>query len=598
MSESIQNEFSRATRLLAAGQAAEAESICRRLLAQVPNSAAIIHLLGLARKELGDTSSGESLIRESIRLEPRQPDFHANLGNLLKRQGQFANAEKAYREAIALNPLHSAARRELANTLHELGRLVEAEVECRNHLARFAQDPQAWCTLGIVLGDQDRVVEAETAYRQALKITPNFALAHHNLGSLLARLERAEESLAALEQAQALGVNGFEMVFNRGRALLQLYRIEDAERAFSEAVALQPRHILAQLNLAQVRHIQGDPNFARDLANASAMHRDDVDLQLLFATVARRVGKLQDAETLLHDLLTRTDSAAAHTAMAALLLDAQRLAEAEDHAVRAATLAPQDQAVIETLVSILLARGKPDQALQFVRAQRDRHPTGQNWIAYEATAARLLGDPLYKQLFDYDRFVRTFEIAPPSGFDADFNAQLARALGARHRFANHPLDQSLRNGSQTARSLLTDTEPVIQAALHAFAKPINDYVASIGSDPSHPLTSRNQGAAKITGAWSVQLRRDGFHVNHMHPQGWISSAYYVSVPNEVQDKTLKSGWIKFGEPRFPTPGAVAEHFVQPQNGRLVLFPSYMWHGTNPIHGNEARTTIAFDALPA
>jgi hypothetical protein len=29
----------------------------------------------------------------------------------------------------------------------------------------------------------------------------------------------------------------------------------------------------------------------------------------------------------------------------------------------------------------------------------------------------------------------------------------------------------------------------------------------------------------------------------------------------------------------------------------VLFPSYMWHGTNAIHGADPRTTIAFDALP-
>jgi hypothetical protein len=69
------------------------------------------------------------------------------------------------------------------------------------------------------------------------------------------------------------------------------------------------------------------------------------------------------------------------------------------------------------------------------------------------------------------------------------------------------------------------------------------------------------------------------------------------VPEEVNDPALKSGWIKFGETRFPTPGATAEHFVQPRAGRLVLFPSYMWHGTNPIHGSAARTTIAFDALP-
>jgi len=30
---------------------------------------------------------------------------------------------------------------------------------------------------------------------------------------------------------------------------------------------------------------------------------------------------------------------------------------------------------------------------------------------------------------------------------------------------------------------------------------------------------------------------------------------------------------------------------------LVLFPSYMWHGTIPFHDAQARTTIAFDVVP-
>jgi len=37
--------------------------------------------------------------------------------------------------------------------------------------------------------------------------------------------------------------------------------------------------------------------------------------------------------------------------------------------------------------------------------------------------------------------------------------------------------------------------------------------------------------------------------------------------------------------------------VQPVPGRLVLFPSYMWHGTIPLDASSARTTIAFDAVP-
>ena len=37
--------------------------------------------------------------------------------------------------------------------------------------------------------------------------------------------------------------------------------------------------------------------------------------------------------------------------------------------------------------------------------------------------------------------------------------------------------------------------------------------------------------------------------------------------------------------------------VKPQGGKLVLFPSYMWHGTVPFHSSQSRTTLAFDAVP-
>jgi hypothetical protein len=80
--------------------------------------------------------------------------------------------------------------------------------------------------------------------------------------------------------------------------------------------------------------------------------------------------------------------------------------------------------------------------------------------------------------------------------------------------------------------------------------------------------------------------------------GWISSCYYVAVPDAVKDEAAQQGWIKFGEPSLEvalkTP---IRRTIQPAPGRLVLFPSYMWHGTIPFHDAVARTTIAFDVVP-
>jgi hypothetical protein len=43
---------------------------------------------------------------------------------------------------------------------------------------------------------------------------------------------------------------------------------------------------------------------------------------------------------------------------------------------------------------------------------------------------------------------------------------------------------------------------------------------------------------------------------------------------------------------------VPEMFVKPIVGRLVLFPSFYWHGTVPFASDSDRMTIAFDVVPA
>ncbi len=587
--------------LLQAGRIPQAEAACRHVLAQWPHSAAALHLLGLIRNTAGDTATGEQLLRQSISLEPHSAEFRANLAVLLRRLGRLQEAAQSYREALALQAGHRAARLGLVRTLGQLGQHAAAEAEARLLVGAAPRDAEAWSALAMTLSEQGRLSEAESAYRKAVAIDPRHTLAQHNLGSLLSRMDRAEEALAALRRAESLGVRGFELAFNYGRTLLQLYRFEEAERAFADAVALNPRHTDAQINLARVRYMQGDPDFARDIAAAAAAHADDPRLEMLFGIVLRRAGDLAGAERLLRDLLARRGPMPeVRSALAEVLHEMGRLEEAEREVLAAAAASPDDTIVIENTVAILLARGRADAALPYIRTQRSREPLEQGWLAYEATAARVLGDDLYHELYDFDRLVRLYELEPPPGWSsmAQLNAALIEVLNARHKFPTHPLDQSLRNGSQTARNLLTDPDPVIQAVLKAFEAPIERYrLECIGTDSAHPLSVRNCGPARITGAWSIQLRREGFHVNHFHPEGWISSAYYVSVPSEVRDEPLKSGWIKFGEPRFPVPGADPERIVQPRSGCLVLFPSYMWHGTNAIHGPEPRTTIAFDATP-
>ena len=93
-------------------------------------------------------------------------------------------------------------------------------------------------------------------------------------------------------------------------------------------------------------------------------------------------------------------------------------------------------------------------------------------------------------------------------------------------------------------------------------------------------------------SWSCLLRPNGFHTNHIHPTGWISSAFYADVPAVVDNDQTREGWFKLGESSL---GLGASD--KPERGMLVLFPSYFWHGTVPFGGSSTRLTVAFDVVP-
>lgn len=588
-----------AHQLLGQGRLEEAETLCRRAVSLAPRSPDAVHLLALVRRRRGDAADAEQLIRQSLALAPRRPDFYANYGNLLGATGRIAEAERSYRHALELEPRFRPARLALARLLTGAGHAGPAEQELRALLGADATDAEAWAALGAALAAQGRLAEAESAYRRSLDLAPGSTLARHNLGSLLSRMGRAAEALAELDRAAAAGLRGREVHFNRARALVELARFDEAEREIDAALGYVPGHQETLALLAKIRFMRADPDFTRGLREAIAANPGHAGLRLTHATMLREAGRLEEAAAAFEQAIATLGPEPVFLSGLALTLQAAGRPEAAvDPARRACGARPDDPRLGNALASILLCAGLPAEAWPVIRSLRERDPRSQEPIAHEAVAARLLGHGAHADLYDYDRFVRPYELEPPAGYGdmAEFNAVLLAALEERHRWDAHPLDQSLRFGTQTPGDLLTDPDPLIRSFLQALAAPIADYRAKVGRDAAHPLESRNAGETGFAGCWSVRLRRGGFHVNHIHPQGWLSSAYYVHTPADVADVEAKSGWIKFGEPRFPVPGALPERIIQPRPGRLVLFPSYMWHGTTPITTDEPRVTVAFDVI--
>jgi hypothetical protein len=219
-------------------------------------------------------------------------------------------------------------------------------------------------------------------------------------------------------------------------------------------------------------------------------------------------------------------------------------------------------------------------------------------LAMQGTCWRLMGDGRDGVLNGYDDLVQVFDLKAPDGYrDIEtFNADLGRALEELHPATREYLGQSLRGGTQTSNDLFAARHPLVERLRGRIEDAIGQYISRMRAAPDHPLIARRARGYAFSGSWSSRLRSGGFHINHLHPGGWISSCYYVDVPAVVRDDQHRQGWIKFGQPSFDV-GLEPERAIKPVPGRLVLFPSYMWHGTIPFQDDGARATIAFDVVP-
>jgi tetratricopeptide (TPR) repeat protein len=513
---------------------------------------------------------------------------------------QVHAAEAALRERLRLFPADARAAESLVDLLVAAERADEALAV----IAPFAAQPHAdlpvLTSAAEALRAAGRLDEALALYERARAGSPASAVAEHNLAGALGDAQRFAEADAAVRRAFAKGLDAPETWLVRARILQGLGELDGAEAAFAEAVRRRPGYADALGDLAQLVWMRtGDAAGAcAGLDAAIRAFPGAAALRLRKAKVLEYAGDLEGAY---RTLLGGPPASRADWTVA---VAAAQLAAAFDppaalaHAEAALAQAPDRQVVLVTLCQAQLAAGQAQAGARTAEVIRARWPLDQHGVAMLATAWRLLGDARYGEFYDYERLVGGEVIDTPRGWPslAAYLADLAPALRRLHLYHTHPLGQSVRGGSQTEQSLALSDDPVIRAFFEAIDGPIRRRIQSLGAGED-PLRRRITGGYRFGGVWSVALRPGGFHADHVHHRGWLSSACHIELPAAIDRG--REGWLKFGEPGIATqPHLPAEHFVKPEPGRLVLFPSYMWHGTVPFAGDETRLSVAFDLLPA
>lgn len=445
---------------------------------------------------------------------------------------------------------------------------------------------------------EGRWAEAVAAYEAITRAFPGHAVAFHNLASTLGDAGRPAAAEQAARQAMRLGLDAPETRLVCARAVQSQGRFDEAGELFREALKRRPFYLDALRDLAQLRWMCTASAAEAVVPVDAALARAPGEPELLLLK-AQVLGACNEPAAEL--ALLRQASAAqpgharlAH-ALASAALRAGEAAESWAAAQRAAALAPDEPATHVAVIDALLVLGEARQAEQVALAQQARRPPDQHLLARLAICWRLLGDARYGELYDYDGLVSVLELATPPGWAslADYLAELEAVLHAEHRYRTHPFQQSIRDGSQVA-NVMQLPHPAAQALAQAIDAPIREHLARLGQG-ADPVRALNRGGYATHGGWSIRMQAGGRHLNHVHPEGWISTACYIQRPGTLQGR---EGHLKLGEPGVPmNPLPPPERYVEPRLGRIVFFPSYMWHGTVPFSTEGVRMSVAFDLVP-
>jgi predicted Zn-dependent protease len=458
--------------------------------------------------------------------------------------------------------------------------------EARALAERHPGHVQAQQLLGLVARACGESALALAAFRTAAKLAPQDPLIAHSHARTA--LEAGAPSAALFAAAATLAPQDGGVLLGQAAALLQEGRAAEGVALLERTLAANPLWLDGHRSLAALRGQLGEDPLAA-VRQALQRHPRAPELHHLAISLALqardlvRAGEAIAAATAALGTQRWLTLLAAHVAS-----ESGALTDADEGYAAAGPARDANEAWMAA--RHLLRREQPEPAAAMLEPWLGKPGEHAIW-PYLGLAWRLAGDPRHQWLEGDPRLVGVYDI----GLDPSELAALADHLRALHVATAAPLDQSVRGGTQTDGNLLLRAECPIRDLRERLLAVVERHIAQLPApEAGHPTLPRTRAPVRIAGSWSVRLEDAGFHTDHVHPQGWFSSALYIALPETLgRGAEDHAGWLSLGEARDIVPGLAPLRLVEPKPGRLVLFPSTMWHGTRPFPAGE-RLTVAFD----
>ena len=415
---------------------------------------------------------------------------------------------------------------------------------------------------GIQAVKQGQVAQGRAMLEDAAAQSPNTLQFLGDLAQV--QLMMGDEPSAIVTLKRCLEINPRLSPFwqNLGILLLRSDQIDEAGECFQKALDGNPKLADAMAGIGTVRQRQKRfPEAVEAFEKAAVLLPNDPEIRSNLGGALHEIGEIDKAIDAFRAAITLDPTnGVLHTHLAVILHETEGAAAGLPHYEEALRHVPGHTRTLAAKRSALVSLGRTEEAAE---------------------------------IFDFDALITTqvFTEAPGYPCLAEFHQALADHATTHPTLVPEPLGRTTRGGGQTSQLLEPGDGPAF-----AFEQLIRGAINAYFTEPermNHPYCPGRPKSDRLD-VWATVLDSGGYQDPHIHPSGVLSGVYYVQLPENGD-----AGALEFGRPAEPFALPDPEvRVVHPEQGMLVLFPSFFWHRTIPSSGTGKRISIAFDLIPA
>jgi len=506
----------------------------------------------------GDPIHAEMLAKKLLKQFPKSFVLHNLHGNAIAGQNRYKDAITSFRKALDIDPSVAELHLNVAILLTNINRIDEAISSYRKAITLKPSLTDAHYNLGAALQSQDKFDQAALCYKKAIDLEPGFFEAMVNLGVCLQEQSQLQPAIDVYQRALTIQQDA-KVYFNMGTALKNEGKLEDAIDRYNKALELEPNYAEVHSNLGEVLRDQG-------------RYEESVEFYK-------------------QALVIDPTLPVANYSLAVYLYDSGDLAGALEH-FRASEFADWEERMLYCLY-------KTERFDEFKKNLDELKAVKHN-SPFLSTLAQHYAENFGEES-DYNfcpdpmSFVFHTNIPELQGEQSELREALLKEI--RGSDVSEKMQGRLVNGVQSAGNLLKRPEPVFQQLAKCVAEAVERYRQNFAGADCELITAFPK-KTEFASSWYVRMKQGGHLNSHIHEEGWISGAMYLSLPTDKKHEHEGSIEVSTHGDEYPKKhDNFSVKTIAPEVGDFVMFPSSLFHRTMPFSSDEERICIAFDLKP-